>query len=211
MEARQATAPSGIAVTAGRQYLLQGWLRAATAGRTARVGVNWRTAGGSLVGTSAGSAITDTTGGWTLSTAAITCPATATVAQVFASVTAPGGAAEVHYVDDVSLIAMPAGLDSVTGAATSFGLQAYLHVTAFTGTDATITLHSSSDDAATDAYSAITGGAFASITTTGAQRIATSGAQSVERYLRPVVTTTAGFSALSYVLTVVRNQTAVTF
>jgi hypothetical protein len=135
------------------------------------------------------------------------CPCHGGVRVGDRAVVATGGASEVHYVDDVSLIAMPTGLSSNTGAATSFGVSAYLQVTAFTGTDATITLHSSSDDGASDAYSAITGGAFTAVTTTGAQRIQTA-VQSVEQYLRPVVTTTGGFSALSYVVMVKRHPVA---
>jgi hypothetical protein len=197
------SATSGIAVTPGRQYLLQGWTRAATVARAMNVRVSWYTSGGSSISSNGASAPTNSTSAWTLSTAVVTAPATAAFAVVGVFISAPGGAGEVHYLDDVSFIAAPAGYSSPTGAATSSGLTAYLQVTAFTGTDATITLHSSSDDGASDAYSAITGGAFTQVTTTGAQRIQTA-SQAVEQYLRPVVTTTAGFSALSYVVMVKR-------
>jgi hypothetical protein len=152
----------GFAVTPGRQYLVQGWFRAATAARSVRLQVDWFTSGGATVSSSAGTNVTDSTSAWTFASLAAVAPATAAFGTVIARVITPGGAREVHYVDDVQFVAMPAGVSSTTGAATTFGVSAYLQVTAFTGTDATITLHSSSDDGATDAYSAITGGAFTS-------------------------------------------------
>lgn len=94
----------------------------------------------------------------------------------------------------------------------SYGLQAYLQVTAFTGTDATIKLQESSDNGGADAWADITGGAFASVTTgPQAQRIATSSSLAVERYVRAVTTTTGGFTQLSFNLVVVRNVTATAF
>ncbi|HEX6970281.1 MAG TPA: hypothetical protein VF174_15910 [Micromonosporaceae bacterium] len=96
-------------------------------------------------------------------------------------------------------------------AGTSFGLQAYLQVTAFTGTDATIKLQESSDDDA-DTYADVTGGGFTQITAGPTfQRIATATNLTVERYLRVVTVTSAGFSALSFQVTVVRNLAAPEF
>lgn len=99
------------------------------------------------------------------------------------------------------------------GAAGSHGLQAYLHVLAFTGTDATITLQQSSDDGAGDAFAAVTGGAFAEITG-GApygERIETARGQAVEQHLRVVTTTSAGFTSLEFLVVVAVNTTAVAF
>ena len=103
------------------------------------------------------------------------------------------------------------GLDS-GGASTTFGLQAYLHVVSFTGTDATITIQESSDDASGDPYANITGGAFAQVT--GApfsQRIATSATQTIERWLRVTTTTSGGFTQMSFIVQVSRNLTATSF
>jgi len=47
------------------------------------------------------------------------------------------------------------------GASTAFGLQAYLHLFAFTGTSITVTIQESSDNAVGDPYANVTGGAFA--------------------------------------------------
>lgn len=95
------------------------------------------------------------------------------------------------------------------GAAGSYGLQAYLHVTAFTGTDATITLQESSDDGDSDSWADVTGGEFATVTGITSERIATASNQAVERYLR--VVTTGTFSALSFQVLAVVNATEVLF
>lgn len=98
------------------------------------------------------------------------------------------------------------------GAATSFGLQAYLHVFAFTGTDATITIQQSSDDGAVDPFADVTDGAFTQVTSAPtSERIATDGAQTVERYLRVATTTSAGFTDLQFAVVVVRNEVETVF
>lgn len=100
---------------------------------------------------------------------------------------------------------------SVDGsAASAFGLQAYLHVLAFTGTDATVKIQSSSDDGAGDAWADVTGGAFTQITAgPTSERIQTARDAAIERYLRVVTTTTGGFSSLSFLVAVTRNATEV--
>lgn len=92
---------------------------------------------------------------------------------------------------------------------TNFGLQAYLHVFAFTGTSATVTIQSSTDDGGADAFSAVTGGAFTAMTAIGAQRIQTGRTAAVERYVRLNVTGT--FTLLWFTVNVVKNTTAVVF
>lgn len=95
------------------------------------------------------------------------------------------------------------------GAATSLGLAAYLQVFEFTGTDVTVTIQESSDDGSTDAFAGVTGGAFSEVT--GAQvaeRIVTSLTQAVERYLRVVTTTSAGFSNLVFAVCATRDPYA---
>jgi hypothetical protein len=108
------------------------------------------------------------------------------------------------------------GAGSGTGvdfeAASSFGLQAYLHVLAFTGTDATVKLQESSDNGSGDAFADVTGGAFTQITTAPqAQRIQTTRALAVERYLRYTVTTSGGFSSLTLVVVVKKNTVLTEF
>lgn len=98
------------------------------------------------------------------------------------------------------------GVDMI-GAAGTNGLQAYLHVFAFTGTSVTVKLQQSSDNGGSDAYADVAGGGFTAATGVTSQRIAVTGA--VERWLR--VVTTGTFSNAVFAVTVVYNETAVTF
>jgi hypothetical protein len=91
------------------------------------------------------------------------------------------------------------------GASSAFGLQAYLHVTSFTGTDVTVKLQESSDDGAGDAFADVTGGGFTAVTGIGSQRIATAADLAVERYLRVATTTSGGFTSVTFAVVVVRN------
>lgn len=89
---------------------------------------------------------------------------------------------------------------------TAFGLQAYLHVSAFTGTDVTVKLQDSADNSS---FADITGAAFAQITTAPqAQRIATSNAATVRRYVRAVTVTTGGFTSVTFAVQFTRNPIA---
>lgn len=113
----------------------------------------------------------------------------------------------IQATDGIVTQATGAALTSLDNTADSdFGLQAYLHVVAFTGTSAAIKLEDSTDDAA---WGDVTGGAFASVTAIGSERIATADNLTVDRYLR--VITSGTFSNLEFVVVVVRNETAVTF
>lgn len=104
-----------------------------------------------------------------------------------------------------------AGVDFGTGS-TSFGLQAWLHVFSFTGTDATVKIQESSDNGSGDAFADVTGGGFTQITSgPTSQRIATATNLTVERYLRVVTVTTGGFSSLVFAVSVCRNDSAPAF
>lgn len=104
-----------------------------------------------------------------------------------------------------------AGVDF--GAAGTFGLQAWLHVVAFTGTDVTVKLQQSSDNGAGDAFADVTGGGFTQITGGAplAQRIETARGQAVEQYLRVATVTTGGFTSLEFVVMVAVNPVSVVF
>ncbi|MFI8448249.1 hypothetical protein [Streptomyces erythrochromogenes] len=99
-------------------------------------------------------------------------------------------------------------VDFGTGS-TSFGLQAYLHVFAFTGTSVTVKLQESSDNGAGDAWADVTGGGFTAATGVTSQRIATANNLTVERYLR--VVTTGTFSNAVFAVSVNRNDVATNF
>lgn len=91
-------------------------------------------------------------------------------------------------------------------ASTSFGLQAYLQVFSFTGTDATVKIQDSADNAT---FADVTGAAFTSITTAPqAQRLQTARNGTVRRYLRAVTTTSGGFSSLVFAVGVRKNVVA---
>lgn len=96
-------------------------------------------------------------------------------------------------------------------AGTNFGLQAYLHVFSFAGTDVTIKIQESSDNAG-DAYADVVGGAFTAVTAgPTSQRIATATNLAVERYLKVTTVTTGGFTSCAFAVMVVRNSAAPEF
>jgi hypothetical protein len=99
------------------------------------------------------------------------------------------------------------------GASTDFGLTAYLHVVAFTGTDATVKIQESSDNGVGDAWADVVGGGFTQITggAPTALRIQTARDLTVERYLRAVTVTTGGFSDLQFVLSASKPDHEVLF
>lgn len=99
-------------------------------------------------------------------------------------------------------------VDFGTGS-TTFGLQAYLQVFAFTGTSVTVSLEESADNGAVDPWTAVTGGSFTAATGITAERIATASNQTVERYLR--VVTTGVFTNAVFAVVVNRNDTATAF
>lgn len=90
------------------------------------------------------------------------------------------------------------------GAATAFGIQAYLQVFEFTGTDCTIILQSSSDNGSGDAFASFTGSTFTQVTAAPfTERIFTARDAAIERYLR--VATTGTFTSITFSVVVVRN------
>lgn len=102
-----------------------------------------------------------------------------------------------------------ASVDFGVGSST-FGLRAWLQVTAFTGTDVTIKLQESSDDGVGDAFANVVGGAFTAVTAgPTTERIETSAVLTVERYLRVATTTVGGFTSCTFAVMVYRNESAV--
>jgi len=95
-------------------------------------------------------------------------------------------------------------------AAASFGFQAFLHVSAFTGTDVTVKLQDSADNAT---FADVASGAFTQITTTTpqGQRIAVGGTATLRRYVRASTVTTGGFTSVTFVVAVTQNLGAVSF
>lgn len=93
------------------------------------------------------------------------------------------------------------------GAATNFGAQAYLQLTAFTGTDVTIKLQDSADNTT---FADVASGAFTQVTSTTpqAQRIALANNATLRRYVRVSTVTSGGFTSASFAVVVNRNPIA---
>lgn len=90
-------------------------------------------------------------------------------------------------------------------AAANFGLQAYLHVFSFSGTDVTVKLQMDDNSNFTSATDVV-GGGFTAITSgPQAQRIQTARNYATERYLRAVTTTSGGFTSLVFAVIVKKN------
>lgn len=100
------------------------------------------------------------------------------------------------------------------GAATAFGLQAYLHVFSFSGTDVTVKLQMD-DNSGFTTPTDVTGGGFPIINAGNpaphAARIQTTRTFAAERYLRVTTTTSAGFTSLVFGVIVKRNQVLTEF
>ena len=94
---------------------------------------------------------------------------------------------------------------TMTKTNNNFGLSAYLQVTEFTGTSVTGTIEESFDDGVGDAFSAVTGGAFAAVSSANSsERIETTAALTVYRYLRLV--TSGTFSDAKFACCVIVHQ-----
>lgn len=93
-----------------------------------------------------------------------------------------------------------------TAASASFGGQAYLHVTAFTGTDATIKIQDSADNSS---FTDVASFAFTQVTAAPtSERIALSNTATIRRYVRVITVTTGGFSSLSFAVNMIKNEIA---
>lgn len=96
------------------------------------------------------------------------------------------------------------GID--TAAAASFGGQAYLQVFSFVGTDVTIKIQDSADNAT---FADVASFGFTAVTSAPtAQRIALSNTATLRRYLRVATVTTGGFTSVSFAVNVVKNEVA---
>jgi len=92
----------GYPITVGQQYTALASFRAGTTGRSCRVLIQWLDNAGVLLSTSTGSNVSDTSGGWIQGFVTATAPVGAALVRVVVEVLA-AGAAEIHYVDQVSL------------------------------------------------------------------------------------------------------------
>jgi hypothetical protein len=93
-----------------------------------------------------------------------------------------------------------------TTASLSFGGQAYLQVFSFAGTDATVKIQDSADnatfaDVASFAFTQVTAAPFS-------QRIALVNTATIRRYVRAVTVTTGGFTSMAFAVNVIKNDVA---
>jgi hypothetical protein len=96
------------------------------------------------------------------------------------------------------------GID--TTASASFGGQAYLQAFSFTGTDVTVKIQDSADNAT---FADVTGMAFTQITAgPTSERIAIANTATIRRYVRAITVTTGGFSSLSFAVNFIKNEVA---
>ncbi|MCG6493440.1 hypothetical protein [Kitasatospora sp. A2-31] len=93
-----------------------------------------------------------------------------------------------------------------TTASAAFGAQAYLQVTAFTGTDVTIKIQDSADNVS---FADVAGLTFTAVTAAPfTQRVATGNTATIRRYLRAVTTTSGGVTSVTFAVHVTKNDVA---
>lgn len=194
----------GFAVVPGQMVSAQVWIRTAVSARTVSIGCHWFTSGGASVSTTYATGVADASGSWTVDPGVLTAPATAAFYSVSVKVAATGAGAEVHYVDDVLAFTLPGSYDTLASAA--FGAQAYLQVTAFTGTDMTVAVYDSADNVS---FAAVAGLAFAqTVAANTVQRIVLGNTSTVRRYVAVAVTTAGGFTAATLAVSLTKNLVA---
>lgn len=99
-----------------------------------------------------------------------------------------------------------AGTGYDTGGSLSFGGQAYLQVTALTGTDITVKIQDSADNVT---FTDVSGFAFAQTTAAHTfQRISISNTSTIRRYVRATTVTSGGFTSCTFAVVLVKNPVA---
>jgi hypothetical protein len=125
------------------------------------------------------------------------------------SVAAPIAAAASSSVTDATPRTWTVNGAAFVSSHTMHGLQAYLQVFSFAGTDVTVKLQHSHDNST---FADVTGGGFTQITSGPAvQRIEVAAGTEIRRYVRAVTTTSGGFTSLVFAVAANVNVTAVTF
>jgi hypothetical protein len=103
MSAATAAGLSGYPVIGGANYTIRSDYRAAATPQSVRTDVAWYTSAGTLISTSTGTAVTDTTSGWTTSSAVVAAPANAAFARLIHNALNTAAAAEKHDVDNAGI------------------------------------------------------------------------------------------------------------
>lgn len=100
-----------------------------------------------------------------------------------------------------------AGLDNA--ASSAFGLEMFVHLTAFTGTSVTVKLQHSNDNGGGDPYVDITGATTTAMSVVGAESAFTATGLTVRQWVRAV--TTGTFSNAVFLVNFARNRSATSF
>lgn len=125
------------------------------------------------------------------------------------SVAAPIASASSNGVTDATPRTWTVNGNALVSSHTVHGLQAYLQVFSFAGTDVTVKLQHSHDNST---FADITGGGFTQITSgPTTQRIEVAAGTEIRRYVRAVTTTSGGFTSLVFAVAVNVNLTETTF
>lgn len=125
------------------------------------------------------------------------------------SVAAPIASAASNGVTDATPLTWTVNGNALVSSHTVHGLQAYLQVFSFAGTDVTVKLQHSHDNST---FADITGGGFTQITSgPTTQRIEVAAGTEIRRYVRAVTTTSGGFTSLVFAVAVNVNLTETTF
>lgn len=106
MTAESTPGTGAVAAASGYAYAADAHFRAGSTGRSCSIGIAWFDTTGTLLSTSYGTAVSDTTSGWVRAGVVATAPASTAYAAVVAKV-ASAGASEVHYLDGVQLAYAP--------------------------------------------------------------------------------------------------------
>lgn len=118
----------------------------------------------------------------------------------------PISSASSNAVTDTTPLTWTVNGTAAVTAYNPYGAQAYLQVFSFTGTDVTVKIQDSADNAT---FADVAGLAFTQVTTApGAQRISVSNTTTIRRYVRAATTTTGGFTSATFTVILVANETA---
>lgn len=111
----------GLPVSSGDRVAVAGWFKAASVSRSVRVGIEWLDSSQNSLGTSYGTAVTDSTTGWVYAACLSTAPANSYRARLRTSVQATAAVGETHFFDDALMG------DSSTGPANYVSAWQHIH------------------------------------------------------------------------------------
>lgn len=97
------TTASGVTVAGSTTCTALASFRSAVSARSCRVKIAWYDSTSTIISTSTGGNVADSTSAWTQATVTASSPSNAAYATIIVEVVATGAGSEVHYVDKISL------------------------------------------------------------------------------------------------------------